>query len=139
MSTLDRFLAAQDSIYADVVAELRTGRKRSHWMWFIFPQLKGLGSSEMATFYGLDDEADAAAYLAHPVLGERLRECTAIVNALDHVTAEQIFGMPDTLKFRSSMTLFELVTGLESEFSLALERYFAGQRDARTLALLERR
>lgn len=133
---LERFIAAQQPIYADVVSELRAGRKRSHWMWFIFPQLKGLGMSETARYYGLDGLDEATAYLAHAVLGQRLRECTAIVNVLHVVTALDIFGTTDTLKFRSSMTLFELVAGAGSEFSRALEQYFDGQRDERTLALL---
>jgi len=135
---LERFLNAQESLYADVLAELRGGRKTTHWMWFVFPQLKGLGSSEMAGFYGLDGLAEAAAYLDHPMLGSRLRECTAIVNAMD-VTADQVFGMPDTLKFRSCMTLFERVAGADSEFSQALERHFGGARDERTLAVIDDR
>ena len=134
----DRFLAAQAPVYARVLDELRAGRKTSHWMWFIFPQLKGLGTSEMATFYGLDGLADARAYLQHPLLGARLRECTAIVGALDGVTAVSIFGMPDALKFRSCMTLFELAAGTGAEFSKALERYFGGGRDERTMALVAR-
>lgn len=135
---LDRFVAAQEPVYARGLDELRAGRKTSHWMWFVFPQLKGLGSSEMASYYGLDGLAEAASYLDHPVLARRLRECTAVVNALDGVTALQIFGASDTLKFRSCMTLFELVAGAGSEFSRALDQYFGGQRDERTLALAGR-
>lgn len=134
---LDRFLNAQEPVYAAVLAELRAGRKLTHWMWFVFPQLTGLGRSEMAQYYGLDGLAEAAAYLRHPVLGARLRACTAIVNGLDGVTAVGIFGMPDALKFRSCTTLFELVEA-GSEFSRALEKYFDGQRDERTLALAGR-
>jgi uncharacterized protein (DUF1810 family) len=133
---LDRFLAAQAPVYAQVLDELRAGHKTSHWMWFVLPQLKGLGRSEMAQYYGLDGLAEATAYLQHPVLGERLRECTASVNALTGVTADQVFGMPDTLKFRSCMTLFDLVAGTGSEFSRALEQYFGGERDERTLSLV---
>jgi uncharacterized protein (DUF1810 family) len=133
---LDRFLTAQTPAYADALAELRTGRKLSHWMWFVFPQLKGLGRSETAAFYGLDGLAEATAYLQHPVLGARLRECTAIANALDGVAAVDVFGMPDALKFWSCMTLFELVRGPGSEFSRALEKYFEGERDPRTLSLV---
>jgi uncharacterized protein (DUF1810 family) len=107
-------------------------------MWFVFPQLAGLGRSEMATYYGLDGRAEAAAYLHHPVLGARLRESTSIVNALEGLTVEQIFGVTDAMKFRSSMTLFELVAGDGSEFARALEKYFAAQRDTRTVALIER-
>jgi uncharacterized protein (DUF1810 family) len=135
---LDRFVAAQAAVYARVLAELTTGHKTSHWMWFIFPQLKGLGTSEMASFYGLDGLAEARAYLDHPLLGARVRECTSIVAALDGATAVSIFGLPDALKFRSCMTLFERAAGTSSEFSRALERYFEGQRDERTVALLER-
>ena len=135
---LDRFLAAQAPVYARVLEELRAGRKTSHWMWFVFPQLAGLGRSEMATYYGLDGRAEAAAYLHHPVLGARLRESTSIVNALEGLTVEQIFGVTDAMKFRSSMTLFELVAGDGSEFARALEKYFAAQRDTRTVALIER-
>jgi uncharacterized protein (DUF1810 family) len=133
---LDRFLEAQATVFPAVVAELRAGRKTTHWMWFVFPQLRGLGRSEMASFYGLDGLAEAKAYLGHPVLGPRLSECTAIVNALGPgATAITIFGMPDALKFQSCMTLFELVDGPQSEFSRALDRHFDGERDAKTLAL----
>ena len=133
---LERFLKAQELVYADVIAELRAGHKRRHWMWFVFPQLKELGASEMARHYGLDGLAEATAYLQHPVLGERLRECTAIVNALDGATAVGVFGMPDALKFRSCMTLFERVDGADTEFSRAMETYFGGERDERTLSLV---
>ncbi|HWB18204.1 MAG TPA: DUF1810 domain-containing protein [Vicinamibacterales bacterium] len=133
---LDRFVTAQAPIYARVLEELRAGRKTSHWMWFIFPQLRGLGLSDMAQYYGLDGRAEAAAYLDHPLLGEHLRECTAIVNGLERVSAHEVFGMPDTLKFRSSMTIFDLVAEPASVFAEALDKYFHGERDARTIALV---
>jgi uncharacterized protein (DUF1810 family) len=133
---LDRFVTAQASVYAHVLEELRAGRKTSHWMWFIFPQLRGLGLSDMAQYYGLDGRAEAMAYLDHPLLGARLRECTAIVNGLERVSAHDVFGMPDTLKFRSSMTIFDLVAEPESVFAEALDKYFHGERDARTIALV---
>jgi uncharacterized protein (DUF1810 family) len=136
-SSLERFVRAQATIYDNVVAELRAGRKTGHWMWFIFPQLKGLGITPTASFYGLEDTAEAAAYLVHPILGSRLRECTEIVNGLSRVTALEIFGMPDALKFRSSMTLFESIAQPGTPFSQAIERYFDGKRDEKTLRLVQ--
>lgn len=133
---LGRFVAAQDGIYQDVLEELRAGRKRSHWMWFVFPQIDGLGTSATARRYAIKSRAEAREYLAHPVLGARLLECTRAVNGLQGRTAQQIFGSPDDRKFCSSMTLFELVAGADSEFSLALEKYHAGRRDPATLELL---
>src|ERR1700748_1968409 len=103
---LKRFVDAQDAVYPRVVIELRAGHKQSHWMWFIFPQLRGLGSSPMAERYGIGSREEAEAYISHPVLGPRLRECTEIVNAVQDASIEQILGYPDNLKFRSSMTLF---------------------------------
>lgn len=134
---LARFVAAQDGIYPRVVQELKAGRKRSHWMWFIFPQLQGLGTSEMARRYAIRGLDEARAYLAHPLLGTRLVECTRIVNGLHGSSALQIFGQPDDLKFHSSLTLFELAAGNHSEFSTALEKYFAGHRDPATLQHLQ--
>ena len=132
---LDRFVHAQDGIYERVREELRAGRKTSHWMWFIFPQLRGLGQSQMAHTYGIASRAEAEAYLNHPVLGQRLRECTRLVNAVQGSSVEEIFGYPDDLKFRSSMTLF--AAGPNGQvFETALEKYFAGQPDRRTLELL---
>ncbi len=137
---LDRFREAQAPVYLTVLAELRAGRKTSHWMWFVFPQVKGLGTSEMAHHFGLEGLAEATAYLDHPILGPRLRECTAVVNGLGPATTVvDVFGLPDTLKFRSCMTLFELAAPPPSEFSQALDRYFNGERDARTLALVDSR
>lgn len=133
---LQRFVDAQAAQYTQVCAELRAGRKQSHWIWFIFPQMKGLGRSEMADFYGIASRPEAVAYLAHPVLGARLRECTRLVNAVEGRSVDQIFGYPDNLKFRSSMTLFAAVTEEERIFADALQKYFGGEPDANTVARL---
>jgi uncharacterized protein (DUF1810 family) len=133
---LARFVAAQEGVYEQALAELKSGTKRSHWMWFVFPQLEGLGRSSTARLYAIRSLAEARAYLEHPLLGPRLLECTAAVNALRARSLRQIFGAPDDMKFCSSMTLFELVAGAGSEFSIALEKYCSG-RDAATLRLLE--
>ncbi len=119
-----------------VRAELRAGRKQSHWMWFVFPQLRGLGSSPMAERYGISSREEAGAYLAHPVLGPRLRECTELVNAVQDASIESILGYPDDLKFRSSMTLFSAVTNDNGVFRAALEKFFNGEPDPKTLARL---
>jgi uncharacterized protein (DUF1810 family) len=134
---LQRFVDAQDDVIDDVRRELRSGRKRSHWMWFVFPQVEGLGSSRMAQRYAIASRAEAEAYLAHPVLGPRLRECTALANAIEGRSATEVFGHPDDLKFRSSMTLFEAVADDPDPFRTALERYYDGERDQRTLEFLE--
>ncbi|GAC1458327.1 MAG: DUF1810 domain-containing protein [Steroidobacteraceae bacterium] len=133
---LGRFVAAQEREYPQVCAELAAGRKRTHWMWFIFPQLAGLGSSPMARRYALGGTSEARAYLGHGVLGPRLRECTSLVNGVRGCTALQIFGAPDDVKFRSCMTLFALAAGGESAFHEALARYFDGEPDPLTLRLL---
>lgn len=133
---LQRFVAAQEPVLAQVEAELSAGRKASHWMWFVFPQLKGLGRSSTALHYGMASADEAAAYWAHPLLGPRLKRCTQLVLAVQGQTAHQIFGSPDDLKFQSCMTLFEAVAGGEPVFAQALARYYGGQRDERTLALL---
>lgn len=134
---LERFVDAQSGVYSRVVEELRAGDKRSHWMWFIFPQIAGLGSSEMAQRFAISGRSEALAYLAHPVLGARLRECTGLVNAAPPGRRlEQIFGYPDDLKFRSSVTLFRAVAPEETVFHEALERFFGGAGDAATLRLL---
>jgi uncharacterized protein (DUF1810 family) len=133
--TLQRFLDAQGPVFARVCAELAEGRKRSHWMWFIFPQLQGLGSSHTARFYALDSLAEARAYLVHAVLGERLRECTKLVNQVQGHGIEAIFGYPDHLKFRSCMTLFARAAGdagAAAPFREALQKYFAGEGDPLT-------
>lgn len=134
---LDRFVEAQAHAYADALAELRDGRKESHWMWFIFPQIAGLGTSPTSRFYAIASLDEARAYLAHPLLGARLRECTEAVLAHAGTRAEAIFGGIDAVKLRSSMTLFDRVAGGDNPFGRCLAAFFDGQRDARTLALLD--
>jgi len=133
---LERFVAAQSGVIERVRAELQTGRKQSHWMWFVFPQLAGLGFSPMAQRYAISSLAEARAYLAHPLLGARLRECTELVLAIHGKTAHAIFGSPDDLQFRSCLSLFAEAAPDEIVFNVALEKYFAGAKDPRTLALL---
>jgi len=133
---LERFVSAQAPLYAEVTAELRAGRKTSHWMWFIFPQLRDLGQSPTAKLYGIASREEAAAYLAHPVLGPRLKECTGLVLAISGRNAHAIFGSPDDLKFRSSMTLFSMVAPEEPMFKEAIEKYSGGKPDPRTFALI---
>ncbi len=133
---LQRFVQAQDRVDASVRDELAAGRKRSHWMWFVFPQLKGLGHSETAQYYGIASRREAAAYWRHPALGPRLRQCTALVLATRGKSARDIFGTPDELKFHSCMTLFAAIAPDEPLFEKALARFFGGQPDGRTLALL---
>jgi uncharacterized protein (DUF1810 family) len=133
---LQRFVDAQNPVYDKVCSELRDGRKKSHWMWFIFPQVEGLGSSELARKFANSSLAEAAAYLAHPVLGSRLTECTRLVNLVEGRAIEQIFGYPDDLKFRSSMTLFVHATPDNRVFVDALQKYFGGEFDPATLARL---
>jgi uncharacterized protein (DUF1810 family) len=133
---LARFAQAQDPLFASVEAELRAGRKRTHWMWFIFPQLRGLGRSETAQFFGITSLDEAKAYLAHPVLGSRLTVCTNLVLAIEDVSLAQIFGTPDDLKFCSSMTLFSLAAAENNPiFDAALQRYCGGKRDEQTVKL----
>lgn len=134
---LKRFVEAQEPVYEQVCAELREGRKRSHWMWFVFPQARGLGHSPMAQHFAIRSRAEAEAYLRHPVLGARLRECTALVNAVEGRGISDIFGYPDDLKFRSSMTLFTEVAPEEAGFRQAIDKYFGGEPDERTVALME--
>ncbi len=129
---LDRFVTAQESSYDHAVDELRRGRKTSHWMWFVFPQIAGLGHSATAQHYAISSLAEARAYLQHPVLGARLRECAGIVAATEGRTAEQIFGGIDAMKLHSSMTLFHLAAPDELVFTAALERFFAGTLDTAT-------
>jgi uncharacterized protein (DUF1810 family) len=132
---LQRFLDAQAPIYAQVVAELRHGQKQSHWMWFIFPQLAGLGHSAMAQRFAIASREEAIAYLGHGVLGFRLKECTALITAVEGRTVREILGSPDDLKFQSSMTLFSAVSS-DPEFSAALAKFYGGKPDQRTLDLL---
>jgi uncharacterized protein (DUF1810 family) len=136
---LQRFVDAQQSVFERACRELRQGRKQSHWMWFIFPQIKGLGRSETAQKYAISSREEAAAYLAHPILGPRLRECSRIVADLEGVSGEDIFGYPDEMKFRSSMTLFTHVAADNDVFKRCLERYFQGEPDPPTLAALTNR
>jgi uncharacterized protein (DUF1810 family) len=133
---LDRFVQAQASAYPAALAEISWGRKTSHWMWFVLPQLAALGRSPTAKFYGLASLEEARAYLAHPVLGPRLLEISSVAAGLDAGSAQRIFGSPDDLKFRSCMTLFEAAAPDEPVFSANLSRYFAGERDPLTLQAL---
>lgn len=137
MPDLQRFVDAQAPVYERVRAELAAGAKRTHWMWFVFPQWRGLGFSAMAERYAIGSRDEAAAYLAHPLLGARLRECTALMLGHAGKTALQILGSPDDLKFASSMTLFDAIAPAEPGFARALEAFFGGARDSRTLALLQ--
>ena len=130
------FLTAQTPVYPTVLAELRAGDKRTHWIWFIFPQVAGLGSSSMAVRYAIKSRAEAEAYLAHPILGPRLRECAQALLRIDGKTLEEVMGYPDDLKLRSSMTLFAAISEADSVFQAVLDRYFAGEGDSRTLDYL---
>jgi len=134
---LERFVETQESVIEQVKRELRSGRKRTHWMWYVFPQIAGLGSSEMSRRYAISSRAEVTAYLAHPTLGPRFRECTAIVNGVEGRSANDIFGSPDDLKFRSSMTLFDAVADDPTPFRTALEQYYDGKPDPKTLELLD--
>lgn len=133
---LSRFTEAQAPVYAAVLAELRAARKGTHWMWFIFPQLAGLGRSAMAQRYAIASLDEARAYLAHPVLGARLRECAALVAAAQGSSAHQIFGAPDDMKLHSSLTLFAHAAPGEPLFRACLDKYYSGAPDATTLSLL---
>ena len=139
MSNLERFVSAQGPIYTQALAELRRGSKESHWMWFVFPQVAGLGSSPMARLYAIGSLEEARAFLAHPLLGPRLRESTDAVLAHRGRTAEAIFGKVDAMKFRSSMTLFEAAAGGDGPFGAALDAFYSGERDPATLDKLGRR
>ena len=133
---LERFIVAQAPHMAAVQAELAAGRKRTHWMWFVFPQLRGLGHSQMARHFGLQSAAEARAYLAHPVLGPRLRDGVELVLAVPGRSAHEIFGSPDDLKLCSCLTLFRAIDAQDGVFDRALARFFDGQADPRTLQLL---
>jgi uncharacterized protein (DUF1810 family) len=134
--TLERYIKAQAPVYARALAELKRGEKQSHWMWFIFPQIAGLGRSSMSQTYAIQSLEEARDYLAHPVLGARMRECCQVLLALDGKTAHEIFRQPDDLKFRSSMTLFAQAAPEEPLFHNLLKKYFGGKADAATLELL---
>jgi uncharacterized protein (DUF1810 family) len=137
---LQRFINAQESTFDDVQAELAAGQKRTHWMWFIFPQIKGLGSSSTAQRFAISSLEEGAAYLEHPILGRRLEKCTALVNAIQDRSVQEIFGYPDDLKFHSSMTLFAQVADdfhfEASVFKQSLSKYFSGRLDDKTVNLL---
>jgi uncharacterized protein (DUF1810 family) len=133
---LERFVSAQEPVYSTVVSELRNGKKESHWMWFVFPQIDGLGSSPTARQYAIRSLEEANAYLAHPILGSRLIECTGLVNNVAGKSLREIFGSPDDMKFHSSVTLFSLLESPESVFAQALRKYFNGELDERTTAIL---
>jgi uncharacterized protein (DUF1810 family) len=134
---LQRFVNAQNPVFEEVCAELRAGRKRSHWIWFIFPQLRGLGHSATSTAFGISSRKEAEAYLKHAVLGPRLRDCTRLVNLVEGRAIDQIFGFPDDMKFRSSMTLFADVASDSQVFKDALDKYFKGEPDPLTLERLQ--
>ena len=133
---LERFITEQDRHYETVLGELRQGRKSSHWIWFIFPQIAGLGYSSMSQHFAIGSLDEARAYLAHPVLGSRLRECARLVLAVEGRTAEEILGSIDAVKLRSSMTLFHRAAPDEPEFALVIDRYYEGAEDEATLARL---
>jgi uncharacterized protein (DUF1810 family) len=133
---LQRFVDAQDPVYDTVLAELRGGAKRSHWIWFVFPQLRGLGRSPTAAHYGIASLDEARAYLAHDVLGPRLAECTRLVLAIDGRSVEDIFGWPDNLKVRSSMTLFTHATDDNADFRGVLDKFYGGEEDPATVERL---
>jgi uncharacterized protein (DUF1810 family) len=134
---LRRFVSAQVSVYRDVVEELRNGRKRSHWIWFVFPQLRGLGSSPMAVRYGIGSLEEARAYLRHDILGPRLHECAQLLNEVQDRSITEILGWPDDLKLCSSLTLFAEAADDNQDFVALLDKYYFGQRDAVTLARLK--
>ena len=133
---LERFISAQERVYSTVVGELRNGMKASHWMWFIFPQIDGLGFSPTARHYAIRSLEEANAYLAHSILGSRLIECTGLVNNVEGKSLREIFGSPDDMKFHSSVTLFSLIESRESAFERALSKYFNSELDERTIAIL---
>ncbi len=133
-----RFLDAQNQMYLKALAEVRNGRKESHWMWFVFPQIKGLGFSETAKFYGIADLDEAEAYLAHPVLGKHLIEISEALFEIEGKTATEIFGMPNDMKLRSCMTLFSKVLGTDEIFEKVLDKYFRGSHDDYTQEILEK-
>ncbi len=135
---LSRFTTAQESVYDNALAELRNGRKRTHWMWFIFPQIDGLGHSATSRYYAVKSMEEARQYLNHPVLGKRLLACAEAVFAIEGRSISEIFAYPDNLKLKSSMTLFAYVAAPGSVFDHILDKYFNGERDALTLQILEK-
>ena len=137
MNDLKRFLEAQENDFATALAEVRNGSKQSHWMWYIFPQIAGLGFSSMANFYAIKTKAEAENYLAHPILGKRLIEISNALLEVEGKTANQIFGSPDDIKLKSSMTLFGALENTNPVFQKVLDKYFDGAKDQRTLELIE--
>ncbi len=137
MNDLKRFLDAQENDFERALAEIKRGRKQSHWMWYIFPQIAGLGSSETSRFYAVKDRAEAELYLAHPVLGARLVEISEALLEIEGKTANQIFGSPDDMKLKSSMTLFGALKNTNPIFQRVLDEYFNGTKDQRTLQLID--
>ncbi len=135
---LSRFIEAQQGIYAEVLNELRSGQKRSHWMWYIFPQMDGLAYSPTSKYYAIKSLEEARQYLKHPVLGKRLWECAEAVLAIEGRSASEIFDYPDDLKLKSSMTLFARVADSDSVFARILKKYFHGETDVRTIDLLKK-
>ncbi len=135
---LSRFVNAQDEVYKDVLAELKSGTKRTHWMWFIFPQIDGLGHSPTTQYYTIKSIEEARKYLDHPILGSRLTECTETVLSIKGRSVSEIFGYPDDFKLKSSMTLFAFVSDPGSPFVLVLDKYFHGEHDSKTLQILEK-
>ena len=133
---LERFVVAQALVYEAVVGELRNGSKVTHWMWFIFPQVDGLGFSPTARRYAIRSLAEAEAYLDHPLLGSRLIECTGLVNAIEGKSVHEVFGFPDDMKFHSSLTLFSMLTPAHVVFETALNKFFGGTLDTRTVAIV---
>ncbi len=136
--SLARFTRAQEGSYQTALSEIMSGRKRSHWMWFIFPQIQGLGYSETAKYYAIKDKEEAEAYLKHPVLGSRLVRISSELLKLDSHDANKIFGSPDDLKLKSSMTLFSSLSNTEPVFGLVLEKFFDGAKDAKTLQIIQK-
>lgn len=137
-SNLQRFLDAQKSSYQTALTEIKNGRKRSHWMWYIFPQIQGLGFSETSKFYAIKDVSEAEAYLKHPVLGSRLIEISQVAAQLAPNNATQIFGSPDDMKLKSSMTLFAALDDADPVFQSVLDKFFGGSRDAKTLQIIKK-
>jgi uncharacterized protein (DUF1810 family) len=137
-NALDRFVDAQQPIYSQVLQELRNGKKTTHWMWFIFPQIEGLGNSSTAIYYSIKSIKEAKNYLAHPILGKRLLECANILLNIENKSADEIFGYPDNMKLRSSITLFNFVAPEQNVFADVLQEYFAGELDERTISILQK-
>ena len=136
-NNLLRFLEAQQNIYPQIVKELQSGKKTTHWMWFIFPQIEGLGSSSTAKYYSIKTIGEATEYLIHPILGKRLLECTNIIAETQNKTADEIFGHTDTIKLRSCMTLFNFIASEQKVFAAVLKKYFNGEEDEQTLSILK--